>query len=67
MDTLPKYNKNRLIAPANPECVPVPKAWIKRLLEINKQTTSYSQVSRLQGYIESASGFLKEVKEETNV
>ena len=58
---VPKYNKNKLIAPANPECVPVPVAWLEKLCEMKAKyvvSSSDSNMDKLLGYVSSAEAFI---------
>ena len=61
-DKEPKYNKARLLAPGNTDCVAVPVSWIRQLIAIGSKVNGYSSsssVDHLKGYIESAEGFIK--------
>lgn len=50
----------KFIARDNEECVPVPKKWLSRLLQVGKNTVvTVSDVCYLKGYIESPESFIK--------
>lgn len=59
MVTQPRDNKGRFIAKDNDSCVPVPKEWLKRLIEVKSKRAAISvSESYLLGYIDSANSFL---------
>ena len=50
-DKEPKYNKARLLAPGNTDCVAVPVSWIRQLIAIGSKVNGYSSSSSVDQLI----------------